>query len=1066
MPVIPPFLTEAGLKKRRRSGRFGDGITRPGDAAASETPMPVSDIADLLGPGLLTRVTDKAGVADDGGVTVGAARPVVDDRPAHIAQLADAIHVTRRNRALAEDIRDTLVRRATGTGEAPEPGALTDAASPLFVAEATRDVARLESAALADRPAGLSDAARLAMERHAAAMRASAIEQAKAVHERAVMGRAMDELDASADSMALAASAGDDLAILFEELADLAERFGRGLDDEVVTSFVDNTRRELIEANVLGLTRRGAIEAAQAALAQHRDHLPDGQAAFLERGIERGKKALADAAAREHGERMALLRVRANRGDDVLFEAEQLAEDGLISLAERRRIERLTKEAAAREARENALKDRARDAVQGGAPLDPANRDDALARELWWRDEAGALFADMPADRRAVSVAVAVARLGAVPQPLRRDLILGLRNEAQALEAAQQIMALDGEARDATARAFTANEIAHAGTVTDLANAGDTDPVATAQTIEPLGAIDPDAITGRPEAVPTGMAAGDDEPFVPSLSIAGLGPEEMAALSRAVDEAEARAEQDRRIVEAYQAPTLLRETFDKLRDIHGGEGVWVVGGDRRVHLTDSETGEPITGADGQPISVGEAQILLVASAIARDRAGAPGLTLEGIDVAMSDRDGVMQIDLHAFDDPVFLGELGGIRPRRDGHGASRLDAFAPAMLGIGLGVLLGIEDFAIVESDDADTPDGGEGDGPDDDETEEEGEGKKDLPIPVDDAADPDEGGAVAAQGQPGAPQPVEPPPGGSEVTEEDRARAQRIADGTADFIDEVTSTKLPTARDLAIEALRVDGIKSPDETQIQNEIKTFDLPPLRFGEDGETPLGGHSTEHTGGTPEQRYEDTRVLAKTLFPWLDGLREAGFFNQTGRVALTQIPAQTENVRENILRGLAAIDALLSHPGPGIDTEISNVMFRADLADVMVPIGGEDVPASTSIDFLWGSQFAGPDDHRKPRGIVHLIAEHGIEEIVHMVNTIANGEIQPLNLAAGSEGSVNLEIKHEGRSVFLSLLSTTHGESKTWVVTAYKSGSDPDNQPVFNIAEIDRSTLLFRQEKESF
>ena len=231
MPVIPPFLTEAGLKKRRRSGRFGDGIKRPGDAAGPETPMPVSDIADLLGPGLLTRVTDTPGV------TVDAATPVVDDRPAHIAQLADAIHVTRRNRALAEDIRDTLVRRATGTGEAHEPGALTDAASPLFVAEATRDVARLESAALADRPAGLSDAARLAMERHAAAMRASAIEQAKAVHERAVMSRGMDELDASADSMALAASAGDDLAILFEELAGLAERFSRGLDDDVVASF-------------------------------------------------------------------------------------------------------------------------------------------------------------------------------------------------------------------------------------------------------------------------------------------------------------------------------------------------------------------------------------------------------------------------------------------------------------------------------------------------------------------------------------------------------------------------------------------------------------------------------------------------------------------------------------------------------------------------------------------------------------------------------------------------------------------------------------------------------------
>ena len=1163
-----------------------------GEIAQAAVPL-ATDLRDLLGPGLLEQVPEdptiaaaKAGGLDDG---VAVAQAPIDDRPAHIAGLSDAIHVTGRNRALADQIRDLLVR---GGSDGDDP------ASPTFTAGVMRRVAEVQQADRDDRPAGLSDAALLSRERHDAAMRASAEVQARALQERVVMDRAFDELELSAESLVQAARAGDDLALLFEELDSLHDRFVDGLDEEPLAEFVANTRRELIEANVLGLARRGDIDAAENVLAAHRSDLPDGQVAFLEQGVGDARQAQTRAGKRQAMTAVLDLNRRAVNGETVAWQAERVAEAGLISPAERRRIERFERDAKERLEREADLVDQARDAVAGGAALDPSNREHRLAAELWYRDEGEALFAGLEPEARIGAVALAVSRLGHVPTDLHRDLVLDLRSAdpAVALQASRQIAALQEAAPAMAGAAFSDGELARAGTVIALDAHGTDTLIPDANALAPVDepdiglvgeAMDAntgllvlrdafaelrrvhggegawkvgddgrfhliDSTTGEPvlddngspvsvgEAQvfliadqiararrggtatagdgvqvatirpgeddevlgfevafdrfgrPLGGGAGaggsgasgadvlngllrwlvgqegvqnveqhledsasegessavDDAPFVPQLSIAGLGPEEMADLSRAIDEAAVRAEHDRRLVEVYRDPGLLRDTFAALRQVYGGEGNWVVGDDRRVHLTDAATGAPILDEEGQPISVDETQVLFAASAVARHRADTLVAAGDEVHVASS-------LEIVSPNTPLLESSLN--RASLDGLDETPWDGddFAPIPLGIALGVLLGLAGTSIIEGEGTDTPEGGqggEGDGPDEEEDE-----SKDT-----------EGGAVAAQGQPGGPQPVDPPPGG-EVTDEDRARAERIADGTSDLIDQIIELGPPDFSPLAIEYLNRAGNANPDREDIGKELidlGLFDIE-YRLGVDGQSFRGGPSTPHTEPEPTERYEAARALALELFPWLRGLRDAGYFeDKTGSVALGDIPAQPDNVRENILRGLAAIDALLSHSGPGQDTVISNAMYRADLAEQTFKIDRVEVTPSTSIDFLWGDQFPREDEHDNPYGIEHLIAKHGIEELVHMVNTIANGEIRELKIDAGGKGSVNLVIRHEGRLVVLSLKDRKSGQASTWVLTAYEVTGTDANEPTFNISRLNRSTLLFRQETTSF
>ncbi|MEM7122071.1 MAG: ADP-ribosyltransferase domain-containing protein [Pseudomonadota bacterium] len=494
MPVIPRFLTQAQLPKK-------SGLVQQDPERASFLAGEVADAAVPLAESLEAIMTK--GLLNGGGndpadqvaaLNTPVPQPAADDRPPHIANLTDEIYVTGRDRALSRQVRDILVRRATEDD---------DPASPTFTSGVERAVAEAQQADRADRPAGISDAALLNRERHDAAMRANAVVKAQALQDREVMDRAMAELDASADSLVLASRAGGDLETSFEEVRELGERFTPGLGADVVDNFIANTHRELIEAHVLGLVSRGEIDAAEGVLSQYSGELPDGQATFLERSIESGQEALERAGKSERRQRMLLLTTRAKAGADVGWQADQLAEDGVISPAERRQLARVTRESAERQAERERLIDLAGDAAAGGAPLDAGNREHRLAAELWYAAEGEALFAGLDPEARIDTVAQAVSGLGHVPDDLHRDLVLDLRSAdpAVALMASREIAALREAAPAAAGAAFTDGELARAGTVIALDGHGTDTLIPNADALAPVEAPELRTVAAfRPDA--------------------------------------------------------------------------------------------------------------------------------------------------------------------------------------------------------------------------------------------------------------------------------------------------------------------------------------------------------------------------------------------------------------------------------------------------------------------------------------------------------------------------------------------------------------------------------------
>lgn len=472
MPMIPRFLTDKELpttsglaqQKPERASLLA------GQIADSAVPM-AEDLVAILNKGLLNDDGDEP--ADQATAVDGpAVQPVADDRPPHIANLTDAVYVTGRDRALSRQIRDILVRRATQDG---------DPASPTFTADVERDVAEAQQADRADSPAGISDAALMSRERHDAAMRANAVMQAQAMQEREVMTRAMDELDASADSLVLASRAGGDLETAFAELRVLSDRFTPGLGADVVNGFVEATHRELIEAHVLGLIERGEIDEAQGVLAQYGGELPDGQAAFLERSIARSQQALADAAAREESAIIADLELQARGGADIGWQADQLTEAGTISPADRRRLAQTEREQHARWQLRQDLSALADDAYAGRTRLDPTDTSHRLGALLWYRNTGKEEFASKEPQERIDAIKRAVENFGHIPDELKLDLELRLwsDNLEVVLDAARQINAFAGMPASDD---LTQLDVEYADYLTQIAEAGtDVDVIATAR---------------------------------------------------------------------------------------------------------------------------------------------------------------------------------------------------------------------------------------------------------------------------------------------------------------------------------------------------------------------------------------------------------------------------------------------------------------------------------------------------------------------------------------------------------------------------------------------------------
>ena len=132
-----------------------------------------------------------------------------------------------------------------------------------------------------------------------------------------------------------------------------------------------------------------------------------------------------------------------------------------------------------------------------------------------------------------------------------------------------------------------------------------------------------------------------------------------------------------------------------------------------------------------------------------------------------------------------------------------------------------------------------------------------------------------------------------------------------------------------------------------------------------------------------------------------------------------------VQENIENGLNALKRLAAG-----EDEVGDAMRRDELAE----LGG-----TAEIAFIWGSQgrLTKSGRYKGGEGFLKIIEKHGIDDAIKVVETIAKGDIgEPYGVEGGQRVDIDFRDHHTTVSLF------RHGNSKSWVLTAYTIDSNTD------------------------
>lgn len=188
-------------------------------------------------------------------------------------------------------------------------------------------------------------------------------------------------------------------------------------------------------------------------------------------------------------------------------------------------------------------------------------------------------------------------------------------------------------------------------------------------------------------------------------------------------------------------------------------------------------------------------------------------------------------------------------------------------------------------------------------------------------------------------------------------------------------------------------------------------------------------TSRSGGKPE-----TERIAD-LFKTLAEEPDASFYAETDPETVLTAPMPDPDDRQaQVRRGRAAIDSILhrvslSQEGAQHMIGVPGAMTRPDIGDV---------------SFYWGkpgSSRNNPDntEYRGGDGVSHVVAKHGPEDLVHVIDAIAYGEIVQSDTAR--------KIIIERGTVRVSLVKVVGkaGQEPNWLVSGYtKSVHEQDTE----------------------
>ncbi|MCZ6743419.1 MAG: hypothetical protein O7D31_01860, partial [Alphaproteobacteria bacterium] len=164
-----------------------------------------------------------------------------------------------------------------------------------------------------------------------------------------------------------------------------------------------------------------------------------------------------------------------------------------------------------------------------------------------------------------------------------------------------------------------------------------------------------------------------------------------------------------------------------------------------------------------------------------------------------------------------------------------------------------------------------------------------------------------------------------------------------------------------------------------------------------------------------------------------VKAKGNFAQSADDAFGATRFPPRSAKENVLRGLAAVDKALDDALRGGTGVVKNAMHRKDFG---------------AVTFYWGNPGNPAKQYLKGSGLSHIIAKHGVEMVDDVLETVARGKLTDIDRGRAL-------ITHKGHKAVLSL--HRFGERETWLLTGYRTPKGNDIN--FDLSKL-RDSMFFK------
>ena len=167
----------------------------------------------------------------------------------------------------------------------------------------------------------------------------------------------------------------------------------------------------------------------------------------------------------------------------------------------------------------------------------------------------------------------------------------------------------------------------------------------------------------------------------------------------------------------------------------------------------------------------------------------------------------------------------------------------------------------------------------------------------------------------------------------------------------------------------------------------------------------------------------------------------FFAQKAERALARLPYPPKGAAQNVARGKAAVDTMISRilTGSQRPAMLRDVMHRKDIG---------------RIAFRWGNAGDPAKNYAGGSGIAHIVAKHGPEVLPGVLRAIDQGTLRVIQ----NKSQRRYNIEHNGYIVSIAP-SFAKDNTIQWVVTGFKRGNPKLTDNPFNIRYL-KHGLFFR------